>query len=1056
MSKPQQRNLKIRLPIRVTVVTIFILATVLTATLAVGLQYHFGRHLAAEAAVQRFRGLADSTGQYLNAVDQRAAQTASVLASYPGLTKGHWVDSNVRDVFAAMMRNAPMLYAIYIGFDNGDFYELVNLDSGAAVRKKLKADPADRWVIITIRDTDTARTRSYDFYSADFHLRESRSEITDYDARTRPWFVQAIDGKVNKTAPYLFSNLRAPGQTYSTRIQGGVIAVDIALSSMSEYLSTRKADEFGQVFLYRNTGETIASNLRSEQRQFAPSVPALKLSDSERALIASHSPLSVSNEMDWAPIDFSISGDPRGYSIDYLSLISRMTGLQFEFVNGFAWPKLTELYKSGDIDVLQPIYDNGQHAFSGTFTDPFLDLPYSLVTRPGKKNIKHLSQMKGSTIAIPKGWSIIPVLRQHYPDITITAVKSTRAVFEAVADGRADAGLDVGEILHYTGDKFFFKNMQYHNNIDFSPVKFPTQLHFLLSPKNAELIPIFNRAIAQVSSAQKSALARKWFHGMYQSQGMLAVPYSELLDYANDEQLQQKLVKVTINGTSNYVFVTRIGEAGSTDEFFGIVIPVSRVIQPAHEKVKLSILFTVLFLLLLIPAPWIFASPIVAPIKKLALENEKIRERKYEALDIPESYIREIDELGRSMSTMVAAIRQHEANQEALMDSFIQLIAQAIDDKSHYTAAHCERVPELAFMLAEQAELSKTPPFHNFAFASSEEWREFKVAAWLHDCGKITTPEHIVDKGSKLETIYNRIHEVRTRFEVLWRDAEISYWRQRVADPSAEFRLKLELSAAQEQLKEDFQFVAAMNIGGEYLSEEKKEKLKKIATRTWTRHFSDRLGLSPLEETRLQGEETPLPCSEMLLADKPEHIVEREHSTEYDSRLGINMDIPKNLYNRGELYNLCIERGTLTAEDRFKINEHIIATIRMLDALPFPEELARVPRYASTHHETMKGSGYPRRLSRDDLSIPERIMVLADIFEALTAADRPYKKAKLVSEAVDILAKMVADDHVDRDVFELFLSSGVYLKYARRFLPETQIDEVNIESYLSGRPPRES
>src|SRR5690606_28703806 len=160
------------------------------------------------------------------------------------------------------------------------------------------------------------------------------------------------------------------------------------------------------------------------------------------------------------------------------------------------------------------------------------------------------------------------------------------------------------------------------------------------------------------------------------------------------------------------------------------------------------------------------------------------------------------------------------------------------------------------------------------------------------------------------------------------------------------------------------------------------------------------------------------------------------------------MEIPRHLYNLGELYNLSIARGTLTAEDRFKINEHIISTIKMLDSLPFPEDLALVPRYASTHHETLNGTGYPRGLSAEDLSIPERIMVLADIFEALTAADRPYKPAKTVSKAIAILHTMVLNHHVDRDVFALFLSSGVYLEFARRFLPPEQIDEVDISLYL--------
>lgn len=1038
---------RIRFSIRVTVVTVFVLATVLTAVLAVSLQYYFSRNMAVQAAVSRFNDLVENVSQYLDAVDDKAVETTRILAGHPGLTRGQWVNPEVRDLFAAMMRDAHMLYAIYIGFDNGDFYELVNLDSGQAVRRRLKTEPPDRWVVISIRNEGRSRTRTFDYYTADFQLRHSRSEGSEYNAANRPWFVRAVEGKVSKTAPYLFHNLQAPGQTYSTRIPGGVIAVDIALSTMSDYLATRKVDEFGNVFLYRGTGELIASNLVEQQGRDIPPVQPLQLRDDERTLIASLGVLRVSNETDWAPIDFAISGEPRGYSIDYLALISQMTGLRFEYVNGFSWTKLVELYKKGDIDILQPIFDNGEKAYPGTFSSAFLELPYSLVTPRGREPIAHIRQMQGSTIAVPEGWSIIPTLRREYPGITVSIVDSTRAVFEAVRCGRADAGLDVGEILHYTGDKFFFTDLQYHDDIDFAPVDFPDRLHFLVSEDKAGVLPIINRAIAQVTGAQKAVLEQEWFHNPSHG-GMLAVPHAQLMELANDRERQRRLVKTNIDGQASYAFVSPIGDTGSGADYFGIVIPVGQVLKSALEKVKLSAMLTVIFLLLLAPAPWIFASPIVAPIKKLARENEKIRQRQYDKLDIPGSYIKEVDELGESMATMVDAIRRHESNQIALMDSFIQLIAQAIDDKSPYTAAHCERVPELAFMLVKEAEASQKPAFRDFAFRSEAEWREFRVGAWLHDCGKITTPEHIVDKGSKLEAIYNRIHEIRTRFEVLWRDAEIHYWRQMAENAEDQSRYRAELENTQRRLQEEFAFVAAMNVGGEFLSEDKKTRLREIARHTWTRHFSRRLGLSPLEENRLSDTDEHLPCEEPLLADKPEHIIPRQYNTNYDPRLGIRVEVPENLYNLGELYNLCIERGTLTAEDRFKINEHIITTIRMLDALPLPDELARVPRYASTHHETMKGTGYPRRLSAEDLSIPERIMVLADVFEALTAADRPYKKAKSLSVAVDILAKMVANEHVDADVFELFLSSGTYLEYARRFLPPEQIDEVDIRRYL--------
>jgi hypothetical protein len=242
--------------------------------------------------------------------------------------------------------------------------------------------------------------------------------------------------------------------------------------------------------------------------------------------------------------------------------------------------------------------------------------------------------------------------------------------------------------------------------------------------------------------------------------------------------------------------------------------------------------------------------------------------------------------------------------------------------------------------------------------------------------------------------------------------------------------------------------VAECNVGGEFLDEAKQDRLKAIAQTSWQRQFDDRIGLSPVEELRTPPVEPVLPATEYLLSDKPQHIIERTRSTDYPPEFGINMDVPEHLYNLGEIYNLSISRGTLTAEDRFKINEHMISTIKMLESLPFPEELKNVPRYASTHHETMRGSGYPRKLPGEQLSIPERILAVADVFEALTASDRPYKKAKPVSVAVDILHKMVLDNHIDRDCFELFIRDKVYLQYAEKFLSPVQIDKVDTGKYM--------
>jgi HD-GYP domain-containing protein (c-di-GMP phosphodiesterase class II) len=390
---------------------------------------------------------------------------------------------------------------------------------------------------------------------------------------------------------------------------------------------------------------------------------------------------------------------------------------------------------------------------------------------------------------------------------------------------------------------------------------------------------------------------------------------------------------------------------------------------------------------------------------------------------------------------------------KALLDAFIRLVAGAIDAKSPYTGGHCERVPELTLMLARAACDATEGRYRDFAL-TDEEWEAVQIAAWLHDCGKVTTPEYVVDKATKLETIYDRIHEVRMRFEVLKRDAEIAFWRE-AAGGGDRAAAQAALDRERAALDEEFSFVAGCNEGGEFMDPAKVERLKSIAARTWLRTLDDRVGISQDEKARKDRTTAPpLPVAEPLLADRPEHVIARApgEAMPADNRWGFRLKVPEHQYNRGELYNLAIARGTLTEEDRYVINHHIVQTIVMLSQLPFPKHLRNVPEIAGGHHEKMDGTGYPKGLRAGDMSPVARMMAIADIFEALTAADRPYKKAKKLSEALRIMGFMKRDRHVDPELFDLFLTSGVYRRYAERFLRPEQLDEVDIAPLLGPVP----
>ncbi|WP_367155686.1 HD domain-containing phosphohydrolase [Methylomonas sp. HYX-M1] len=1038
---------RLRFSIRLTVVSIFVIATLLTAAAAIGLQYHFSRQMAVDAALAQYRLSAARTRDYLSAIDTRASESAALLARFPNLLLGPRINPEARGLFAEVMQRNPLFYAIYVAFPDGSLYQLVNLEADPAVRMLLKAMPADRWAVIQLSSDAEGRFRSVDYYDAAFEKRSTQRERSAYDPRERTWFKQAGADKVEKSPPYLFQHLQAPGQTYSTVVagSGAVLAVDIALSSLSAYLNRLPVSHDGELFIYSATGDIVAGNRLSLDVPPLAGVSPLPLTEAQRRSVADSGRLRVSNEMDWPPIDYAVSGQPKGYAIDLINLLAQMTGLQVEFVNGYSWPQLVELFKKGELDILQPLVPTSANRDLGLFSAPIISLPPAVATRDDVEPVTSLTQLNGKVLAIPAGWSSIQAVRAAYPQITVLETGSVRESLVAVLNGTAHATLDSAAILRFTANQYFLEHLRFNENLNKQDLDFPDQLNLLVHKHHAELLDILNQALAALSPEQLKRLESKWF-GNGDAQNAVAdlavVPYPQILPQPDLAPGGDRFFQTDIAGQEHFIYLTRLHGSDNPDEYFAVLVPIDVVLTPSLQKVAISAVASAFGLLLLLPVSWLFASPIVRPIKSLAQENQKIQHRDYQAVRVRDSAIIEIDELSHSIGEMAAAMQQHEREQKELMESIIRLIAQAIDDKSPYTAGHCARVPQLALMIAQAAERATAGAFKDFRFQSEDERTEFRIAAWLHDCGKITTPEHIVDKASKLETIYNRIHEVRMRFEVLWRDAQIDY----LTAPSAAAALRRD--EIQARLQEDFAFVARTNLGGEHLDASDIARLQTLANTTWLRHFDDRLGLSAVELQRYPTAPASLPTQEPLLADKPEHWHPRLHHNGYEAKFGIRMPIPELLYNQGELYNLSVSRGTLTAEDRFKINEHMISTIKMLESLPFPKELAKVARYASTHHETLIGTGYPRCLTAEDLSIPERMLAVADIFEALTAADRPYKTPKRLSEALAIMRNMVLDRHIDAEVFRFFLTSGVYLEYGWQFLHPDQLDCADISGFL--------
>ena len=332
---------------------------------------------------------------------------------------------------------------------------------------------------------------------------------------------------------------------------------------------------------------------------------------------------------------------------------------------------------------------------------------------------------------------------------------------------------------------------------------------------------------------------------------------------------------------------------------------------------------------------------------------------------------------------------------KTLFEAFIQLIATAIDKKSEYTGGHCSRVPVITMMLADEVAKTTSGKYKEFSMTEDERY-ELYIAAWLHDCGKVATPPHVVDKGTKLETIFDRIELVKTRMEIVKRDVEIAFLKRHMNGSLPGF--DEEYHASIKKIDDNIAFIDSCNIGGEFMKPELQDKILTIS--------KDKVVLNNKEQ---------------------------------------------NVLTDDEVRNLNIAKGTLLPEERDIINDHISITIDMLEELPYPKNLKNIPEFAGGHHEKMDGTGYPKGLKGDHMSPQAKIMAIADIYEALTAADRPYKEGKKLSQAMRIMGFMKNDYHIDEDLFEIFVHSGVYKKYANEYVSPSQLDNVDEKSVLGDK-----
>jgi HD-GYP domain-containing protein (c-di-GMP phosphodiesterase class II)/HAMP domain-containing protein len=946
--------------------------------------------LIAQTGVERLRNLVGGTSR------QVAVQASARRERFA--EGGRLNDRDMVVTFMSQLESEESLYSAYFGLDNDDFFQVVNTRGNPRVIASLAAPENTRFALRKIVRTNRGRREeSWQFWSSDRQILGSRKVQTQYYPTQRPWYDSAKQTPpIAITDPYIFASSLEPGITISSPLREGmgVLGADLSLGALRDFLAKIPLTPASVIVVFDRDNRILALHSASA---------AHKLDE-----LATLTSISQTASPHLAVLEtWQSEGDAAH------ARVVDVGGEKFVFAY-YAYPAAPGVvFRIGAFapmrDFSGPIVEARNQVIYVTIVFLLVVIPLAVVgaRRVGRalsvlagdaeriKNLDFSGEVKREVSILYE----VDALSQAHRVMKSTLQQRTKAL--TVAEEKLASLVENGILMSREQNRqtllrhILFGGKQLCN-CDAGTMYLKTDhntLAFALRTK-VDVLPSFEIPLADPVTGAPVEKYVSTYVALHNETVVIDDVYAE--------------TKFDMSGSHRFDVETGYRTLSM------LTVPMS----PREGKVLGVLQFM-----------------------------NAMNPDTGEVIPFPKALMGFVEALA---SQSAVALENHNLlqAQRALIDSMIRLVAGAIDAKSPYTGGHCERVPELAIMLAEEVSRMKEGPLAEFGFHSDEEWREFRVGAYLHDCGKVTTPVYVVDKATKIETIYNRIHEVRTRFEVLLRDADIASLRaiQSGADPATATQ---EFHERRAQLIDDFAFVAECNVGGEFMAPERIERIKKIAGQTWLRHFDDRLGLSHEELRRYESmPASGLPAVETLLSDKPCHIVPRGVDKALDPKYGFNMNVPEHLYNFGEVINLCVERGTLSEEERFKVNEHVIQTVVMLDALPFPKELRRVPEYAGTHHETLTGSGYPRKLTKDDLSVPARIMAIADIFEALTASDRPYKKANRLSESVKILYFFKKDKHIDPDLFDLFLSSGVYLRYAERYLRPEQIDSVDVSKYL--------
>ncbi|SDP44991.1 HD domain-containing phosphohydrolase [Desulforhopalus singaporensis] len=1005
--------------LKVSLTTIIAFTVILTATVitvsVLAIMNHETKATAVNAAKIIFQEITSRTVERINVFLARLSTLASTasqtLSAHGRLITADGLDINVGSM-RVMLDDQPELVSVFIGYDNGEFSYLEAVRGNQAVMKRYLAPAGTAYASWLIQVDDAGkRSQVLNFLDKDLTIIASREQNKIvYDPRKRPWYIEAKrTGQTEFISPYMITESNLPGMTCAQVLASGkgVFGADITLTKISSMLKRQNVVSNGKIWVMDSHARIVAypglswketpdNDVRlQDATDFADPLVQAVAGQMGQLMAQSATAPSI---LDVAGADYIVSGESilMQYGLDLVVVVTiplhELTG----HIGKMAWRIVycTMIAVGVALCISLFLVRNTSKSIGRLVqeTEKIQNFDFSLSGPPSTcvKEILAVNDAYNSMKGAIQSKAAHLLKTQEQLELLVRGGLALST--EKKSDKLVMLILQIArQLVDADGGVVYLLDNE-ELGVELLSLGSENIVLGGLSKDPAPRIMVNPSIASFLSRDSVLCSACEAFNG----QKTVTVKNKKLTLFPTG--LENEPTHYSINSLITVPIVTQ------RDEVLGVI----QIFNPNGGRVDASF-----------------------------DENVAHSENFISAL--------------ASQAAVTLDNRNLVFSLQELFDALVRVVASAIDAKSPYTGAHCLRVPELAEDLAQAVHDTSEGPLQDFCLHNEDEWRQLRLAAWLHDCGKVSTPEYVVDKATKLETVYDRIHEIRMRFEVLHRDALVDYYKK-ATEGGDKDELGAELNEKLEALQREFAFVAGCNVGGEFLEEEHRHRLREIGKRTWLRHFSDSIGISAGEFCRKSyksGE--ALPVVEPLFSDKPEHIVIRTNNQEeFFNAENIAIKIPENEYNLGEFYNLSISRGTLNPEERFKIMEHVITGLNMLRQIPFPKAMKRVVEIAVDHHETLDGSGYPFQKKKSNLSVESRILTVVDIFEALTASDRPYKKAKTLSEVLQIMKGMCQQEKIDADIVRVFLQSGIVEKHANKYLQPSQLDVDDIVSYFDG------